>query len=213
MLDEFVAENPFSLSSEQLSDAQLFRHAVVGRFYVERCLKEHAIFVWNGKVYAVGGLTERIDDVLYRTAGIKQGLVLDASLVPFRGRIVWDGVVSLYNISFGPGTRRIFKDEYVRAKDHGDIITSLDPSAVKPAPRDVGKDWSPIVDSIVAATDELGKTNTSLQAASFRLLKVSALMAQAATQARSDAEALTGLLKKIERSARQLAQAVERERS
>jgi hypothetical protein len=212
LLDEFVGENPFSLSRAQLSDAQLFRHSVVGRFYVERCLKNHAIFLWNGKVYAVGGLTERIDDVLYRAAGIKQGLLLDATLMPFRGRIVWDGIVSLYNVSFGPGTRRQFKDDYVRAKDRGDIISSLDPSAVKPAQRDVGKDWRPIVDSIVAATDKLGKTNTSLQAASFRLLKVSALMAQAATREPLGGEDLTGLLKKAVLSINQVSEAIARQR-
>jgi len=212
LLDAFVEENPFSLSREQLGDAELFRHAVVGRFYVERCLKDHAVFVWNGKVYAVGGLTERIDDFLYRAAGIKQGLMVDAALVPFRGRIVWDGIVSLYNISFGPGTRRIFKDEYVCAKDRREIISSLDPSAVKPAPRDVGQDWRPIVDSIVAASDKLGKTNTSLQAASFRLLKVSALLAQAALREPSGSEEVTGLLRKAVLSVKQLSQAIARQR-
>jgi hypothetical protein len=212
LLDAFVEENPFSLSREQLGDAELFRHAVVGRFYVERCLKDHAVFVSGGKVYAVGGLTERIDAILFRAAGAKQALMVDATLVPFRGRIVWDGIVSLYNISFGPGTRRVFKDEYVRAKGRGELITSLDPNAVKPKPRVAGPDWSPVVDSIVATSNKLGKTNTSLQAASFRLLKISALLAQATSRETSGSEELSGLVKKAVRSIKELSHALQHER-
>ncbi len=216
LIDELVGENPFALSSTQLIDAQLFHLAVVGSFYVERCLKDYAVFVSTGKgeprVYAVGGLTERIDHVLLRSTGAGHAMMVDAALVPFRGRIVWDGIVGLYNISFGPGTRRGFKDEYLRAKDRGEIILSLEPTAVKPKPR-VGPDWSPVVDAIVAASDKLGKTNTSLQAASFRLLKVSALLAQAAVREPSGSEDLSSLTRKAERSLKQVWEALERGRT
>jgi hypothetical protein len=217
LLDEFVSENPFSLSSAELIEVQLFRHAVRGRFFVERCLKDYAVFVSAGQgapsVYAVGGLTERIDDVLYRGSGLGYATLVETTLVPFRGRIVWDGIVSLYNITFGPGARRGFKDAYIRAKDRGAVVLSLDPEAVKPKARVVGPDWRPVVDSIVAASSKLGRANTSLQAASFRLLEVSALMAQAAVHEPFAGEELSGLLRKAERSLKQIWEALERESS
>ena len=44
-LDAFIAENPDGLSLDDLAIVGAFRHAVPGKFYVERVLKAHAVFV------------------------------------------------------------------------------------------------------------------------------------------------------------------------
>jgi hypothetical protein len=56
-------------------------------------------------------------------------------LLPFRGKIIYDGLVSGYNITFGGGIKRTLNEEYKQAKEAFGIITSLGDdmaSAAKP---------------------------------------------------------------------------------
>jgi hypothetical protein len=46
-------------------------------------------------------------------------------LLPFKGVIVYDGLMSSYNISFGPGIRRSLNESFKDAKARHGIITSL----------------------------------------------------------------------------------------
>jgi hypothetical protein len=46
-------------------------------------------------------------------------------LLPFRDKIVYDGLISSFRISFGGGMRRSFKESYEAAKKRLGIVTSL----------------------------------------------------------------------------------------
>jgi hypothetical protein len=172
---------------------------------VERVLKKHAIFILVSqptRVYAVEGLTEPIGDVLSRMHA-RSAVMLDAVLVPYRGRIVWDGIVSALPIHFGPGIRRSYKAEYTRAKERGEILETLGeaPREAK-RPRRRAPDWRPAVDQIAAAAEALGKTDTALQGAAFTLLKQSARLAQAAVS--DDREEIFEAARKAERALRKV---------
>ena len=52
--------------------------------------------------------------------------------------IVYDGMMSSYNISFGPGIRRSLNESFKEAKLRHGIVTSL-PMSDKPLPRKVPK--------------------------------------------------------------------------
>ena len=54
-------------------------------------------------------------------------------LLPFKGRIVYDGLMSSYNISFGPGIRRNLNEDFKEAKARHGIVTSLPMSATPTA--------------------------------------------------------------------------------
>jgi hypothetical protein len=65
-------------------------------------------------------------------------------LLPFEDRIVYDGLMSSYNVSFGPGIRRNLNEDFKTAKHRHGIVTllplSATPTAVKapkakPAPK------------------------------------------------------------------------------
>jgi Domain of unknown function (DUF6398) len=56
--------------------------------------------------------------------------MIKTTLLPFKGRIVYDGLMSGYNVSFGPGIRRSLNEAYREAKAHRGIITTLPPPAV-----------------------------------------------------------------------------------
>jgi hypothetical protein len=54
--------------------------------------------------------------------------MIKTTLLPFHDRIVYDGVISGYNITFGPGIRRSLNESYRKAKEWPGIITSLPPA-------------------------------------------------------------------------------------
>ena len=51
--------------------------------------------------------------------------LLDAVLLPFRGRIITDGLVVSRNIVFGRGAATDFKDAYMEAKKNNRILFSF----------------------------------------------------------------------------------------
>jgi hypothetical protein len=54
-------------------------------------------------------------------------------LLPFKGMIVYDGLMTSYRISFGPGIRRSLNESFKEAKARHGIVTSL-PMSKEPLP-------------------------------------------------------------------------------
>ncbi len=50
-------------------------------------------------------------------------------LLPFGKRIIYDSLLTTYNVSFGPGIRRRLKEAYRNATEREGILTSLLPTA------------------------------------------------------------------------------------
>jgi hypothetical protein len=125
LIDEFVKENPANLSSDQLEIVATWKHAVVGKFYVFRYLTKYTVFLSSGgspnKAYGVLGLADPLEEVI----GPYLPRLIETVLLPFRDKIIYDGLVSGYNISFGGGIKRILNEEYEQAKEAFGIITSL----------------------------------------------------------------------------------------
>jgi NADPH-dependent curcumin reductase CurA len=53
-------------------------------------------------------------------------LYLETILFPFKGRIIYCGLISTYNIQIGSNMMRSIQAEYQQAKRRFGIITSLD---------------------------------------------------------------------------------------
>ncbi len=125
LIDQFVAENPAGLSAGELEIVASWKNALVGRFYIFRYLKKYAIFLSGGgspnKVYGVLGLADPIEKVVGRYLPI----LCNAVLLPFNGRIIYDGLLAPYSISFGGGAKRSLNEDYNQAKKAFGIITSL----------------------------------------------------------------------------------------
>jgi hypothetical protein len=147
---DFIAENPSSLPPEDLAMVQSWDYRVAGDFYVFRQLKKHAIFIAQGssdRVYGVLGLVSPIEDVL----PMPMPTLIRAVLLPFEDRITYDGLFSAYNIFFGAGIRGSLNDIYRNAKERGQIITALGPSATPAAPTAARKDVQSRNDKLLLA--------------------------------------------------------------
>lgn len=123
-LEQFAVENPAGRSADELDVVRNWRHMVTGRFFLVKHLKKHTILL-DGKqdptAYGVLGLGQEIEEVI----GPETPIIVDqVILLPFRGQIVYDGLLNRLSVSLGPGVRRTINDSYRAAKERG-LVTSL----------------------------------------------------------------------------------------
>lgn len=143
LIESFVGENPAHLSDDELDIVRSWRHLVHGRFYVFRELKRYTVFISTGTppvAYGVLALSQPFEELI----GPHLPVLTQTVLLPFKDRIVYDGLMTSYNVTFGPGIRRNLNEDFKTAKDRHGIVTSLPMSATpipvkapkaKPAPK------------------------------------------------------------------------------
>jgi hypothetical protein len=127
VLVQFIMNNPFQLSSDEISIVDNWRHHRQEKFILFKALKKHAIFISQDKkeeVYAVKGLKSSMEELF----GPYIPLMIDAVLLPFNGEIITDGLFHTNRITFGSGIRSSLKSAYDDAKERGEIISSLLPA-------------------------------------------------------------------------------------
>jgi hypothetical protein len=111
--------------AEDLEIVRSWKHAQVGSFYIFRYLKNCTVFLSSGdpqqKAYGVVGLMDSFEDLV----GPHLPRMITAVLLPFRGRIIYDGLLTGYNITFGGGIRRRLNDEYKEAKAIAQVLNEM----------------------------------------------------------------------------------------
>ena len=124
LIDSFVAENPLNLSSDELKIISSWKNFVRGRFLIFRYLKKYTIFLDPNeppKAYGVLALTSTFEEML----GPYLPIMVEAALLPFNNKIIYDSILISYRITFGSSIRRSFNEAYQEAKSRFGIITSL----------------------------------------------------------------------------------------
>ncbi len=210
LIDAYVRENPDDLPPEELSLIGKWKGFIQGKFYIFRYLKTHAIFLGESKVYAVLGLYESFDEVFH---GWPLPVFIETVLLPFKGKIIYDGLCQRYNIQFGGGIRSGLNEDYLRAKQNGLIITSLEPETHSAKPpqrsRKPGEESEAMVEEIVKASERL-RGGEAIQSAAFGLLRASAKVVQAALHNPDDLEELEQLARKAHNALNRLQTGLER---
>lgn len=134
LLDGFIAENPAELDTSELAIVDSWRHFVKGGFFLFRQLKQHMVFLSMDEpavAYGVTALTNPFADLI----GPRLPVMVQAVLLPFKDRIVYDGLLASHNIAFGGGIKRRLNDSYREAKARQGVITTLPPDSQAPAKR------------------------------------------------------------------------------
>ena len=132
LLQAFVDENPAQLTADELDIVGTWRHLVHGKFYVFRELKKYTVFLSTEKqpiAYGVLALSQPFEELI----GPYLPVLTQTVLLPFKGVIVYDGLLTSYNISFGPGIRRNLNQDFKDAQARHGIVTSL-PMSGEPLP-------------------------------------------------------------------------------
>jgi len=130
LIEAYTQENPDALPPEELEIIRKWRGFVKGTFYIFRHLKKGSIFIGDGdKVYSVHGIQDALDDVIPSYA-LPQMVI--AILLPFKGQIIYDGLLQGYSVHFGGGIRSNLNHIYTVAKQKERIITTLEPDLAAP---------------------------------------------------------------------------------
>lgn len=184
VLEQFLKENPEGLPQEELEIVAGWRHRLSGRFIVVRHLQKYSVFLDDrkpGRLYGVLGLYSTIDEILSRAP---LPTLVEATLLPFRDRIITDGLLRSYSVHLGSGIRDNVNRTYSQIKARDGIIVKLGPggnplSAEKPR-RQVGRDFGPQLAEIAMQVDRMRGAETPTQQAALSLLRASVALAQAA---------------------------------
>lgn len=200
LIDAYQDENPQNLSQEELEIIASWKKFQSGNYFIERLLKKYAIFIGDEKVYAVLALYETFEDVL---PYVSLPYYAKAVLLPFKGKIIYDGLLEGYAVSFGSGIRYDLKETYLAAKQNGQIIASLDAPKrgqkgviVKKPERDIGL----LIDEISQQAKKLrsGGAAPAIHSPAFSMAKAGIEFARLAVENPENTEVLWKALKKVE---------------
>src|SRR5690606_26699272 len=95
LIEDFAAENPYGLDDADREIARAWKHAASGTFYALRPLRSYMVFLSAASdSVAYGGLA--LMQPFAYVIGTDFPIMLRTTLLPFKGKIVYDGVVSGY---------------------------------------------------------------------------------------------------------------------
>ena len=100
LIDAFADENPFGFDEDDLEIVRSWTHLVSGTFYAFRQLKSSMVFLSDTEpavAYGVLALFSPFEVVV----GPYLPRMVETTLLPFKGKIIYDGLVSHYNVTFG----------------------------------------------------------------------------------------------------------------
>lgn len=199
LIGEFVRENPFGFSVDELAIVAGWQNCIPGNFYFMDVTKKYNnIFIHDKNVYAVLALTDPLHYLINQPLPI----YIKTVLLPFKGKIIYDGLLQSYSVTFGPGIRSSIQSQYKIAKSKGQIIESLDPDW-EPAPPKNQKDWRPLLAELSEKSSKLrsGADEPPMNSPAFSLVKASLEFARTAVESPEDADLLSEALDKVLRAA------------
>lgn len=204
LVSSYLKENPQSLSAEELEIIEGWKKFQRGNYYIERTLKKYAIFIGDEGVYGVFALYDRLEDVL---PYVRWPHYTKAVLLPFKGKIIYDGLLQGYRVSFGGGIKSNLKETYMAAKQNGRIIESFDPKiqAEIAVSREVPvKDFGPTMDEISRQVKKLRSSRgaPAIYSPAFSLAKASIEFAKLAVEDSDNIDELWRIMKKVDRAIR-----------
>lgn len=208
LIDEFIQQNPHAFSPDYLTIIAQWKQFVIGEFFIERLLKKYAIFIGSDeKVYGVLALHEPFQETVHPS---QLPLYVRTVLLPFKGKIVYDGLIQPYSVFFGGGISFDLKETYMAAKQNSRIIESLEPG-LQPIPsghqrKRQHEDWGSLLDKLMEEAKKLrsGSDQPTIQRPAFSLVKASLELAQSTVHDPDDLDALRRYLKKVDRNLEQV---------
>jgi hypothetical protein len=123
IIDEYIASQ-WDMPREDIAVLKGWKNRVADTFTIFRHLKKYSVFIDSkDHVYGVVGITSSIGDTLY----MDPPLFAKAVLLPFKGKIIYDSLLSPYNVYLGGNIKREQGEIYRDAKAAGAILTEIKP--------------------------------------------------------------------------------------
>jgi hypothetical protein len=169
LIEAYVQENPDVLPPEELEIVRKWKSFVKGSFFLLRHLKKGSIFIGDdNQVYSVHGIQDALDEVIPSYA---LPLMVEAILLPFKGRIIYDGLLQSYSVIIGGGIGSDLDHAYTVAKHKDRIITTLEPELAAPKIIKSKKSSLPQLKELTAAMEKV-KGDGPLQTSALNLARL-----------------------------------------
>src|SRR5512135_178830 len=124
--EQFITNNPAQLSAADLALVASWQYRLAGSFYIFRSLQHYSIFLSEttpSHAYGVLGFLSTIEE----TVPLPLPVYTQAVLLPFEHHIIYDSLLTSYNVVFVSGYRHNLQEMYRNIQEREGIITSLLP--------------------------------------------------------------------------------------
>ena len=124
VIDEFIMSGYKKMDEEETAIVSSWKKAVHGKFIVDRHLKKGSVLISieNNEVYIVKGIYSSWREML---ENYPMPQIVEATLMPFRDVIIYDGIVAPYGMCLGKNMSDQSKQIYLAAKTSGNLHYSL----------------------------------------------------------------------------------------
>jgi hypothetical protein len=200
LIDDYINDNPQNFSAEELAQVRDWKHFVKDKFYIERHLKRYSIFISSkDNVYAVSGVSQPLSDLIDKSY---LPHMIDAVLLPFANKIIYDGLLLHYSVHFGSNLSGELKDVYLMAKNNGAIIESLTAEPKNQVMPKMTKNWQAEMRDLSRIAQGLrgGQGQPALNSSVFSLIKAAIELGELATVVPHNTDALWKAYNRAERA-------------
>jgi len=206
LFHEYLSTNPDHLTKDSLDIIEQWQYFIHDNFVIERYLKKHAIFIGNDTVYAVLGISESFNDMFPKTY---LPVYVKTVLLPFKDMLIYDGLLQGYGVHLGSGVKQELKEQYLRAKQMDQLITSLNrgkpvlkqsqhKKQQRKKPINLRKEFEQL--STLSKKLKGGQGQHPINGPVFSLVKASIELAKYAIEHPNDSEAIFKDLNRVERA-------------
>lgn len=123
IIDAYLSDRCADMPDKYKEIIAGWKRCVRGLFAMERHLKKGTIFISeDGRVYQVQGITTGWEEMF---AGCPLPVLMKATLIPFKGVIISDGLIFPLDIVIGNNMARQYKETYMNARENNTIIKTL----------------------------------------------------------------------------------------
>jgi len=200
LIDSYAQENPDALPAEELEIIRKWKSFIKSSFFILRHLKKGSIFIKDDQVYAVHGIQDPLDEVIPSYA-LPQ--MVEAILLPFKGQIIYDGLLAGYRVHFGGGIRSGINHTYMVAKQKDRIITTLEPDLATSIIIKPKKNIEPQLKDLSVTLTKL-KSDSPIQNSALALARASVELSLADAQGTLTPDEINTQARKIFKSSKRL---------
>ena len=124
LIDSFVEENPFKFTDDELKTVESWKKGILSKFLIVKYDKSYTLFFHpeTKRCYGVLYLNDSFEEML----GPYLPVHLETWLVPFNGKIIYDGLILSSPLSFGSTLGKSVISEGMEAAAKYGVVTSFD---------------------------------------------------------------------------------------
>ncbi|MEM6963808.1 MAG: hypothetical protein AAF573_03515 [Bacteroidota bacterium] len=122
LIDQYIREKSDELSQAQVDMLEQFKKFKKGTFYIMKMTKKETLFMDDDYVYSILALN---DPFIYFFQNWPIPIMVETVLLPYNGKIIYDGMISNYPIRIGRTMASGLKNEFNMKKGTHRIIKTL----------------------------------------------------------------------------------------